>query len=167
MNQSFSKIWVVVAVGILVIAGVFCWQYFAMQEETRIPGDETTEIDKIITGLKDPMKSNRRKAFEVKVVSDLRQFRTSMKLYYDYHDNKYIQSSTFPKSLDQVMKKTPKPPHEDYAYIWIDNTGEGGDQHFCAYAKLKFHSPDIWIVASEKGDGRVTREPTGLGDACW
>ena len=32
-TQSFSKIWVVAAVGILVIAGIFCWQYFAAPKE--------------------------------------------------------------------------------------------------------------------------------------
>jgi hypothetical protein len=36
MDQFFSKIWIVVAVAVFAVAGVFCWQYFISQEESRI-----------------------------------------------------------------------------------------------------------------------------------
>ena len=45
MNQFFSKIWIVVAVAIFAVAGIFCWQYFNAQKEKEIPQEKITELE--------------------------------------------------------------------------------------------------------------------------
>ena len=44
MNQSFSKIWIIII--ILIIGGILAWQYFGMVEEVEAPGMEATEHSK-------------------------------------------------------------------------------------------------------------------------
>ncbi len=41
MNQSFSKVWIIII--ILIIGGIFAWQYFWMVEKVEAPETEVTE----------------------------------------------------------------------------------------------------------------------------
>jgi phosphatidylglycerophosphate synthase len=47
MNRpSFSKIWIVVILIILIVGRIFAWHYFGVsEEEVRVPGKEVVEKD--------------------------------------------------------------------------------------------------------------------------
>lgn len=122
---------------------------------------------------------SRAKARDAKRASDIRQINAVCERYYSDVD-KYPVYSNFAAlkeggigdymKVDDMGSSVPDDPREGsvYHYIWIDNTGAGEDQHFCVYAKLESVSVDTWVVGSEKGNNyNATREPTGLGDACW
>ena len=46
-NQSFSKIWIVIILVILIGGGIFAWQYFRVSEEKIVPGEEVIEDETI------------------------------------------------------------------------------------------------------------------------
>jgi hypothetical protein len=122
---------------------------------------------------------SRTKARDARRMADIRQIGDVCELYYSDIDNKYPVYTDFAAlkeggigdymKVDDMGSSVPDDPREgDVHYIWIDNTGKGEDQHFCVYAKLETWSADTWVVVSEKGvNNDATREPTGLGDACW
>jgi hypothetical protein len=115
---------------------------------------------------------------DAKRESDIRQISVACELYYSDID-KYPVYTDFAAlreggignymKVDYMGSSVPDDPlGGDVHYLWIDNTGVDEDQHFCVYAKLKSVSVDTWFVGSEKGyNYKETREPTGLGDACW
>jgi len=100
---------------------------------------------------------------------DMRNIVVAEALYYS-NNVKYFQSAgpDMPVSIPPGMVQTPADPSgSSHRYVWVDNTGTGNDQKFCAYAKLENTGTATYYVAAQCGNSDVgATAPSTCGECC-
>ena len=100
--------------------------------------------------------------------SDMRQISTAQELFYN-EGGVYVVSGSAPSAIGTYLATFPKDPQGGDSYGWIDNTGTGNDQDYCAYATLeKTGTNKVYFVAGPNGarerDIDIGLDPITLAD---
>jgi hypothetical protein len=101
MFQSFSKIWIIVAVAVFAVVGIFCWQYFESQKEIEILQEKIIETETETEKFEEQIENqaeiteadtsdwtiyrNEEYGFEVKYPSDANLFYGNFGFSYNYN----------------------------------------------------------------------------------
>lgn len=165
-NKAFSKIWIVTAVAVFAVAGIFYAQYLNKQKEIE-NSQETIKDLEVETEEKQGVYSGERQR-DARRKADIRQIVTALDMFY-VDIEAYAQiggTATMPSSIgesligESIMAEVSKDPVSGENYIWIDNTKDSSK--FCIYAKLEQGG---YYAGSEKGTKILDFPPKDL--SCW
>ena len=100
--------------------------------------------------------------------ADMRQVITAQEMYYGSGGtDTYFTAATWPSAIGTYMPRTPLDPGSG-TYVWVDNTGAGNEDVFCAYAILEDPStPTTYYSASHAGNFECSDVVPTLADCCW